>query len=349
MASPTANGALGDEGAAVEHAAERRAAASTSMRTSVVPRSPQPLERRPERRRDRRIDVDADAGHGSGTPTTGSDRRPSRPSAPGGAPRPAIAAATTGGVDDRAGEHRGAVEAAHGRHDARRCRSRPTVGLSPTMPLSAAGTRPDPAVSVPSANGTSPSATATAEPELDPPGTSGGSSALRRRAVRRAGADQAGGELVEVGLADDDRAGGPRARRPRRRRGRRRRRSPGSAAVVGDAGDVDVVLDDERARRAAAAASASTPSSRGARRPRPSATQRRRRSARRPAPSARASSTSSMTARSAALADASRVAAMSAWRDAPSVTRRARPAGRPTMATAPNTPPCIVTIFSAAS
>ena len=37
------------------------------------------------------------------------------------------------------------------------------------MPLHAAGTRPDPAVSVPRARSTSPAATATAEPELDPP------------------------------------------------------------------------------------------------------------------------------------------------------------------------------------
>lgn len=37
------------------------------------------------------------------------------------------------------------------------------------MPLKAAGTRPDPAVSVPSAKSTMPSATATAEPELEPP------------------------------------------------------------------------------------------------------------------------------------------------------------------------------------
>jgi hypothetical protein len=49
---------------------------------------------------------------------------------------------------------------------------RPTDGLTPTMPLSAAGTRPEPAVSVPIANGTRPRATATAEPELEPPGTS---------------------------------------------------------------------------------------------------------------------------------------------------------------------------------
>ena len=38
------------------------------------------------------------------------------------------------------------------------------------MLLSIAGTRPLPAVSVPSASGTRPAETATAEPELDPPG-----------------------------------------------------------------------------------------------------------------------------------------------------------------------------------
>ena len=41
--------------------------------------------------------------------------------------------------------------------------------------LNAAGTRPDPAVSVPNAKGTSPAATATADPELDPPDTRAGS------------------------------------------------------------------------------------------------------------------------------------------------------------------------------
>ncbi len=55
----------------------------------------------------------------------------------------------------------------------------PLVGFSPTMLLKAAGTRPDPAVSVPSAKLTNPAATATAEPELDPPGTHKGSMALR--------------------------------------------------------------------------------------------------------------------------------------------------------------------------
>ena len=50
----------------------------------------------------------------------------------------------------------------------------PTVGLSPTTPQSAAGTRPDPAVSVPMARSASPRATAAAEPELDPPATRSG-------------------------------------------------------------------------------------------------------------------------------------------------------------------------------
>src|SRR5579862_1272212 len=51
---------------------------------------------------------------------------------------------------------------------------KPRLGFSPTILLKAAGTRPDPAVSVPSARGTSPAATATPEPELDPPGIMSG-------------------------------------------------------------------------------------------------------------------------------------------------------------------------------
>src|SRR5579863_6823599 len=46
----------------------------------------------------------------------------------------------------------------------------PTLGFSPTILLSIAGKRPEPAVSVPSESGTSPAETATADPELDPPG-----------------------------------------------------------------------------------------------------------------------------------------------------------------------------------
>src|SRR5262249_58206832 len=45
----------------------------------------------------------------------------------------------------------------------------PSVGLIPTMPCRPAGTRPEPAVSVPIAMSASPVATATAEPALDPP------------------------------------------------------------------------------------------------------------------------------------------------------------------------------------
>ena len=47
--------------------------------------------------------------------------------------------------------------------------TRPRVGFTPTRLLKAAGTRPEPAVSVPSAKSASPSATASAEPELEPP------------------------------------------------------------------------------------------------------------------------------------------------------------------------------------
>jgi hypothetical protein len=47
--------------------------------------------------------------------------------------------------------------------------TRPQVGLSPTTPQQAAGIRIDPAVSLPTAPGTSPAATAAADPPLDPP------------------------------------------------------------------------------------------------------------------------------------------------------------------------------------
>src|SRR5262249_34716185 len=43
----------------------------------------------------------------------------------------------------------------------------PRLGFKPTMLLSPAGTRPDPAVSVPSASGTGPAPTAIAEPVLE--------------------------------------------------------------------------------------------------------------------------------------------------------------------------------------
>ncbi len=57
--------------------------------------------------------------------------------------------------------------------------SSPRVGFTPTIRFCAAGTRPEPAVSVPSAKSTSPRATATADPEDDPPGASRASIGLR--------------------------------------------------------------------------------------------------------------------------------------------------------------------------
>ena len=47
----------------------------------------------------------------------------------------------------------------------------PYVGLRPTIPHSAAGWRIEPPVSVPSAHGARPAATAAALPPLEPPGT----------------------------------------------------------------------------------------------------------------------------------------------------------------------------------
>ena len=49
--------------------------------------------------------------------------------------------------------------------------TRPYVGFMPTAPVSAAGWRIEPPVSVPSENRTSPAATATADPPDEPPGT----------------------------------------------------------------------------------------------------------------------------------------------------------------------------------
>ena len=56
--------------------------------------------------------------------------------------------------------------------------SSPRVGFRPIRLLNAAGMRPDPAVSVPSANAQRPVAVAIADPELDPPEMYRGSNAL---------------------------------------------------------------------------------------------------------------------------------------------------------------------------
>src|SRR5512138_287220 len=55
---------------------------------------------------------------------------------------------------------------------------RPREGFKPTMLLNEAGTRPEPAVSVPNAKLTNPRVTATAEPLLDPPEMYEGSNAF---------------------------------------------------------------------------------------------------------------------------------------------------------------------------
>ncbi|MMZ71442.1 hypothetical protein D1872_348350 [compost metagenome] len=52
--------------------------------------------------------------------------------------------------------------------------TRPTVGLNPTTPLTAAGQVIDPSVSVPMATGARPMATAVALPEDDPQGVRSG-------------------------------------------------------------------------------------------------------------------------------------------------------------------------------
>ena len=54
--------------------------------------------------------------------------------------------------------------------------TRATDGLKPAIPQNAAGTRIEPDVSVPIAHGTTPAATATAEPDEEPPGARAGSS-----------------------------------------------------------------------------------------------------------------------------------------------------------------------------
>src|SRR5271165_6741929 len=55
----------------------------------------------------------------------------------------------------------------------------PTVGFNPTILPNAAGTRPDPAVSVPRAKSTMPAATAMPDPDEDPPGTCAALNTLR--------------------------------------------------------------------------------------------------------------------------------------------------------------------------
>src|SRR5258708_3783078 len=93
-------------------------------------------------------------------------------------------------MDSRMATHRtaaapAAVSAKMGRQSSERhagptprVLSRRRVGFRPTRLLNAAGTRPEPGVSVPRLKLTRPAATATAEPELEPPGTYSGLNVL---------------------------------------------------------------------------------------------------------------------------------------------------------------------------
>ena len=84
---------------------------------------------------------------------------------------------------------------------------RPSAGLSPTTPLHAAGMRTEPPMSLPSASGTQPDATAAALPPEEPPGVR--SRACGLRVVPHSGLSvcERVGELRRRRLADDDRAG----------------------------------------------------------------------------------------------------------------------------------------------
>ena len=84
---------------------------------------------------------------------------------------------------------------------------RPRVGFSPIRLLNAAGTRPEPAVSVPSEKLDQPRRHRHRRAGTRPAGDVVGVERAARRAVGRAGAVQPGRELVEIGLADRDGAG----------------------------------------------------------------------------------------------------------------------------------------------
>ena len=94
-----------------------------------------------------------------------------------------------------------------------------------------------------------------------------GAAAVGHGAVGRPGADEAGRELVEIGLADDDGAGRAQCRHD----GRVALGSVGELRAGGGGGqpgDVDVVLDRERAPRPAPRRCARFPPGRPRRRPR---------------------------------------------------------------------------------
>ena len=120
----------------------------------------------------------------------------------------------------------------HRGDDAVRSTRSPAGRLQPDDAAERAGTRPEPAVSVPSANDQLAGRDRDRRARARAAGDELGDDRVAARAVvRRPGADQAGGELVEVGLAREDRAGveqllrragAERSGRVRERRGTRR-------------------------------------------------------------------------------------------------------------------------------
>ena len=124
------------------------------------------------------------------------------------------------------------------------------MGLRPNKPQSELGTRMDPFVSVPSAIGTRPPATAAPDPPDDPAGHALEVVRIAGRAVMRVLAREVVGEFAHVERADEDGSGGFQARNRCRVRFRRR-----TVAIDLGAGarrqalDVEQVLDRERRAR----------------------------------------------------------------------------------------------------
>ena len=136
---------------------------------------------------------------------------------------------------------------ASGRIPARSTRA--AVGLNPTSPQNAAGTRIEPDVSVPIAHATTPLATATAEPDEEPPGIRSGPRPRGLGGVPKCGFRPEPGvrELGQVRLAGADHARGGEPRDDRGVGARRRRVAPQRRGRRGrHALDVDQVLPRDR-------------------------------------------------------------------------------------------------------
>ena len=146
----------------------------------------------------------------------------------------------------------------------------PTVGFSPTQPLNAAGHEMEPSVSVPTAYGARPAATAAPLPELDPPADrfrrTGCGSGRRTRSIPRWRLRRAGWPTPRGSSCP----GRPCRRRaaagPARRRGRRRDAGEGQRpGRGGQVGGVDVVLHQDRLTVQRADGDPRTPPGRAAR------------------------------------------------------------------------------------